>query len=86
MKVSKVYFATADWCSSCKALKPNFIKWADENKIEYKFIDVESDEGAELVEGNKIRNLPTLLFLDQDDNVIGRESGNIPVKEFDKYL
>ncbi len=86
MKTNKIYFFTAPWCSACKALKPNFIKWAEDNNVSYELIDVESDSSIELVEKNKIRNLPTLVFVDAEDNVIGRETGNVQVNILEKYL
>lgn len=82
----KIYYFTASWCAACNAFKPFFVKWANENNIAYKLLDVEADENIDLVANNKIRNLPTLLILDEQDQIIGRESGNINVKELDKYL
>lgn len=87
MKVSKVYFATAGWCSACKAMKPNFEKVMSEHPdIPYEYIDVESDLGAELTLQFGIRNLPTLVFLSEEGNTHTKVTGSDAYKEVEKYL
>lgn len=87
MKAKKIIYCTADWCSACKAMKPNFEKvMSNLPDIKYEYIDVESDRGYELSLIYGIKNLPTLIFLDEKTNVIGKETGNTAFREIDKYL
>jgi thioredoxin-related protein len=50
--------------------------------IEFKSIDIEEDEGELYVEKYNIRSVPTILLLDEDDNIIYKLSGNIPLDDF----
>lgn len=87
MKTNKIYYFTAQWCSICKAMKPNFEKVMSEHSdIPYEYIDVESDLGAELTQQFGIKNLPTLVFLNDEDNAHAKESGSNAYKEIEKYL
>jgi hypothetical protein len=47
---------------------------------------VESDLGAELTQQFGIRNLPTLVFLNDENNAHTKESGSNAYKEIEKYL
>ena len=53
---------------------------------QYDRIDVESDKGVDLSVEHKVRNIPTLIFLDDDNKVIGRASGSNAYKEIEKYI
>ena len=87
MKTKKIIYFTAQWCSACKAMKPNFEKaMSNLPEVKYEYLDIESDRGSELSLIYKIKNLPTLIFLDEKGDIIGRESGNTAFKEIDKYL
>jgi thioredoxin-related protein len=50
--------------------------------IEFKSIDIEEDEGELYVEKYNIRSVPTILLLDENDNIIYKLSGNIPLDDF----
>lgn len=87
MKANKIYYFTANWCSVCRAMKPNFEKvMSNHPDIPYEYIDVESDLGVELSSQFGIRNLPTLVFLYDDQNTHRKESGSNAYKEIEKYL
>lgn len=87
MKANKIYYFTANWCSACKAMKPNFEKKMEEYpNVPYEYIDVESDLGVELSSQFGIRNLPTLVFLNDKEDTHAKESGSNAYKEIEKYL
>lgn len=83
MKV--VMFEAESWCTSCKQMKPFFIKECEKLNVPYEIIDVESEKGIEMSLYYKIRNVPTLLFLDENENEVGRESGNQAYKKIKEY-
>lgn len=70
MKILKFY---ADWCGPCKALSALIEK----ENIEVTNINVDSvlQEDIDLVNKYDIRNLPTLLKVDEEGNVISKEVG-----------
>lgn len=82
----KINYYSAEWCSSCKAMMPQFKKECERLNAEYEIIDVESDKGVDLSVEHKVRNIPTLIFLDDDNKVIGRASGSNAYKEIEKYI
>lgn len=81
-----LYFGNDDWCSSCRSMKPLFKQECEKLNVEYEIIDVESDKGVDLSVEHKVRNIPTLIFLDSDNKVIGRASGSNAYKEIEKYI
>lgn len=68
MQVVKVY---AEWCGPCKVLD-NMLQ---ESNIEYKSVDIDSSEGEYLSLTHKIRGVPTLLILDDNNNLIRKKVG-----------
>ena len=60
----------------------------DEYKdIEFKSIDIENDEDGELmVEKYQIRSVPTIVLLDENNDVIYKLMGNVPLKDFTEII
>ena len=78
MKLIKLY---SNSCGPCKVLENN-LKQAN---IEHENVLVTSDKGEELVEKYNVRNIPTLLLLDDNDNLIKKFTGILTpdkLKEF----
>lgn len=78
MKLIKLY---SNSCGPCKVLENN-LKQAN---IEHENVLVASDKGEELVEKYNVRNIPTLLLLDDNDNLIKKFTGILTpdkLKEF----
>lgn len=78
MKIIKLY---SNSCGPCKVLENN-LKQAN---IEHESILVTSDEGEELADKYNVRNIPTLLLLDDNDNLIKKFTGILTsdkLKEF----
>lgn len=86
MSKNSVLLFSAHWCKSCIAMKPLFKQECEKLNVEYEIIDVESDRGVDLSTEYKVRNIPTLIFLDGDNKVIGRASGSNAYKEIEKYI
>lgn len=75
----KVIKFSSSWCGPCKVMAPIYDKISKMEKYEnVKFLsyDIEEDEeGIELVEQFKIKNVPTIVFADENNNVIRKIIG-----------
>ena len=69
--MKQVLYFGAEWCGPCQQIKPQMQQLA--GTIPIKFIDVDRDKSA--VETYGIRNVPTVIMIDQSGIAIGRLSG-----------
>ena len=84
---------TADWCIWCKRLDSDVYgdetaaKAIDAAVVSVK-VDTESDEGKPIADRYKgmIQGLPTILFIDENGDVVGRMVGYKPATEFVKSV
>jgi len=69
MKIIDFY---ADWCGPCKAMKPTL-----ESLIEkgYDIEKINVDENRELAAQYGIRNIPTLIFVDEAEQLLDKMVG-----------
>ena len=89
-KLKSVIKLSATWCSPCRAYASTFhkVKDMDEFKdIEFKEIDIENDENGDvLVEKYQIRSVPTTILLDENDELIYKVMGNIPLNDLTNII
>lgn len=81
----KILKFSASWCGPCRVFANTFKKVSEMEKykdIEFKSIDIEEDEGELYVEKYNIKSVPTILILDENDKIIYKLSGNIPLDDF----
>lgn len=78
-----LYFG-AEWCSSCKALKPIVDAEAPQKGYMVDYIDLDTEQGSIDAEDYKVRSLPTLIVLDEEGAEIRRASGNTSWMEVQK--
>lgn len=78
MKREVIYF-WAEWCHSCCKFKPTFRSVSKELSSLAKFteVDVETQFGVDLSVKYSIRNVPTILVV-EDGKVIKKLFGTIP--------
>lgn len=79
--VAKCLKFGATWCSPCKALKPIFEKVSQMEEfknVEFIEYDIEEEDTEELVIKYGIRSVPTVVLLDDQDNVLKKSIGSIP--------
>lgn len=72
----------APWCGQCKVLAKEFLK----NPIDAKFEDINIEENEELIERYNIKNLPTTILTDADDNVLERWVGIIKSEDINNKI
>ena len=84
-----VKYSTA-WCGPCRMMKPIFREVSEMEKysdITFEEMDVETDKNGE-VECAKysIRNVPTMILFDENDDVIVKVSGAMTKDRFTKLI
>lgn len=72
---------TAEWCASCKALSS---KLEDFELCEIDEIDVE--EEIDITNEFKVRSLPTIILIDDEEKEIDRLVGNVSINEIEKLV
>lgn len=79
--------AYATWCGPCKLMERNVFtdkdvaEFYNKNFINAR-IDMEKGEGREIAAKYGIRSYPTLLFLNGEGEVVGKELGYLNTKDF----
>ena len=68
MKLIKLY---ADWCGPCKVLE----KMLKDHNIEHESVNIDSPDGEGLSIKYSVWAIPTLLVLDENDNLVRKMSG-----------
>jgi len=68
----EILYFTGTWCGPCKQLAPRMEKLKSEGKINYRKVDVDQD--TNLTTKYAIRNIPTLVLLENGE-VKGRLMG-----------
>lgn len=80
----KIIHFTASWCAPCKKIKPVVKSFIDNQKeIVYELVDV--DENFELTKKYKVLSVPTLLFIDEKNNIKNRHVGLITIEQLQNY-
>ena len=67
----------SDSCPQCKALSATLERITKEYKIDMKSIDIEEDNNQDLIRKYNIRSIPTLIFLNEDqeyNRLVGNQS------------
>lgn len=79
MKLLKIYSKT---CGPCKVLERNL----KQSGIEYINIDVDSEEGEKISDKYEVTMVPTLLLLDDNDNLIKKNTGILNVEGIKNFI
>ena len=79
MKILKFY---ADWCNPCKALSAVIAKV--EHGVPIVEINVEEDRETAAFYG--IRAIPTMLLIDENENIVNRKGGTMTEEQFRDFL
>lgn len=74
MKILKFY---ADWCQPCSAVS----KLLEDANLPYEINNINIDVAIDEVSKYNIRGIPTLILLDDSNNIIKTLSGSITKKD-----
>jgi thioredoxin 1 len=74
--MKKLLYFSAGWCGPCRMLSPVMKEIADEGIIEVDKIDV--DENQELTQRYGVRNIPTVLLVDESGMELAKKVGANP--------
>jgi len=69
--MKKILYFSSTWCGPCKMLGP--IMESVGNEVNYQKIDVDSNQELSMKYG--IRNIPTLVLVDNNGNELNRSTG-----------
>lgn len=78
-KVIKLY---ADWCGPCKVLE-NMLK---ECNIKHENVNIDSPDGEGLSIKYGVRSIPTILILDEEENLLRKRVGVPTPDELMKFI
>lgn len=81
MSVNKIYKISASWCVQCKQLERELSNW---DGVEIEVFD--ADENEEICDKYNIRGIPALIFLDENNNELGRKVGMITKKQIQDFI
>ena len=73
----KILKFESDSCPQCKALSATLERITKEYKTDMKSIDIEEDNNQNLIRKYNIRSIPTLIFLNEDqeyNRLVGNQS------------
>ena len=82
MKVLDFY---ADWCGPCQMQTP-ILEEVEKSHPDVEFVRINIDEQRETAEKYQIISIPTLIFLDDKDNVIDQLVGLQSKRDIEKIL
>ena len=77
----KIIKFSAQWCNPCHILKKTFddvLKMEEFKNIEVIELDVDDPNNNELCFKHQVRSIPTLVMLDENDNVLNKIMGAVP--------
>lgn len=82
----KVLKFNAIWCSACLVMKKIF-KHVENMHPELEFITYDYDMDEDMVEKYNIgTTIPVLVFVDENENEVGRIVGEKSYEEIEKYI
>ena len=85
----KILKFESDSCPQCKALSATLERITKEYKTDMKSIDIEEDNNQDLIRKYNIRSIPTLIFLNEDqeyNSLVGNQSYSTINKIINRFI
>lgn len=76
-------YIKASWCQPCKVALPKFKAEVERLGIEHNILDAEED--AEQVDALSVRNVPTIILLNEKGEEITRGNANDIIPKLEYY-
>ena len=73
---------SADWCMPCKMLG----KTLEGINVPYPLIEIDIDEKPDVAQEYKVRGVPTMVLLDENDVEVGRLVGVKTKAEIEEFI
>ena len=77
------------WCQPCRILEPIFHRVSemeDFKDVEFYDLDIDDRENEDIVRNYQIRNVPTVLCLDENNEIVRKIVGAVPEHQFISML
>lgn len=87
--IKEIIKFSAEWCGPCKTLAPIFHKVSqleEYNDVQFKEVDIDEEENADLVTKCQIRNIPTIIVLDENEQIVKRLVGSMTEQQLTTAL
>ncbi len=75
----------AEWCGPCKMMNQR-LKNFTACEVQYVDVDDDSEETTKLIEKYQIMNIPVMILLDDENNMVNRWTGLTDIKEIEKEI
>ncbi len=82
MKVLDFY---ADWCGPCQMMAP-ILEEIEKEHPEVEFVKINIDDQQEMAEKYEVMSIPTLIFLDDNEEIIETFVGMKSKQDIEKAL
>lgn len=82
MKVLDFY---ADWCGPCQMMAP-ILEEIEKEHPEVEFVKINIDDQQEMAEKYEVMSIPTLVFLDENDEIVETFVGMKSKQDIEKML
>lgn len=84
----EVILFSTPMCGECHRMHPiiDNAKTKYKDKIEFSKVDASKNENLHLARKYYVRLVPTVIYLDKNDNVVLKTEGAMSAEEFDKFI
>lgn len=76
--MKRLLYFSAPWCGPCRQLGPTM----DQVALNYPVRKINIDENPLLAQQYKIKNIPTVLVIDDDGDVLSSKTGAYPAQTY----
>lgn len=76
---------SAGWCQPCQQMKSAFAKFASE-QTDVKIVEIDVDESPDVASNYRVRSIPTILLVDENDNILKMKAGAMTEQELKDFV